>query len=243
MLEDKERQRGRVSPATLGDISPAEIALMLAPPPPGAVLEHALAVAARAVILVEGWSDQSALLTLAMRRGDDLVSQRILVVPTGGITNVGQFAAALGPQGIGLRLAGLYDAREQRQLGTALRRARIAVDDSKDRFEALGFFACDADLEDELIRALGAPAVERLLDRQGELESFRTFQSQPAQRGRSTEAHLRRFMGTRAGRKIRYGTLLVGSLTLDQVPQSLDRVLVYAQNRATLLERPPRHVR
>src|SRR5215831_15159464 len=202
---------------------------MRAPPMPNAVREHALAVAACAAILVEGWSDQSALQTLAMRRGHDLDSERIVVVPTGGVTNVGHFAAVLGSQGIGLRLAGLYDAPEQRQLGNALRRTGIAVGDSKDDLEALGFFACDADLEDELIRALGASAVERLLDGQGELDSFRVFQAQPAQRGRSTEAHLRRFMGTRAGRKIRYGTLLVASLPLDRVPQSLDRVLMYAQ--------------
>jgi hypothetical protein len=203
---------------------------MLAPPMPNAVREYALAGTARAAILVEGWSDQSALQTLAMRRGHDLDSERIVVVPTGGVTNVGHFAAALGPQGIGLRLAGLYDAAEQRQLGSALRRAGMAVGDSNDGLEALGFFACHADLEDELIRALGASAVERLLDGQGELDSFRVFQSQPAQRGRSTEAQLRRFMGTRAGRKIRYGALLVASLPLDRVPRSLDRVLVYAQD-------------
>src|SRR5262245_49443909 len=205
---------------------------MHAPPTPNAAREHALAVAARAAILVEGWSDQRALQTLAERRGDDLDSERIVVVPTGGVTNVGHFAAALGPQGIGLRLAGLYDAPEQWHVRSALRRAGVVVGESKDVLETLGFFACDADLEDELIRALGSSAVERLLDEHGELESFRVFQSQPAQRGRSTEAHLRRFMGTRSGRKVRYGTLLVTSLPLDRVPQPLERVLVYAQHRA-----------
>jgi hypothetical protein len=205
---------------------------MLALPKPNTVREHALTVAARAAILVEGWSDQRALQTLAKQRGDDLESERILVVPTGGVTNVGHFVAALGPQGIGLSLAGLYDAPEQRQLCSALRRAGVVVGDPFDGLETLGFFACDADLEDELIRALGASAVERLLDAQGELEQFRVFQSQPAQRGRSTEAHLRRFMGTRSGRKIRYGTLLVESLPLDRMPQSLERVLVYAQSLA-----------
>src|SRR5262245_23823928 len=205
---------------------------MLSPPMPNAVREHALAVAARAAILVEGWSDQSALQTLAMRRGHDLDSERIVIVPTGGVTNVGHFAAALGPQGIGLRLAGLYDASAQRQLCSALRRAGVVVGDSSDDLEAIGFFACDADLEDELIRACGASAVERLLDAQGELASFRVFQAQPAQRGRSPEAHLRRFMGTRAGRKIRYGTLLVESLPIDRVPPSLERVLAYARGLA-----------
>src|SRR5262245_59331260 len=205
---------------------------LLAPPLPNAVRKHALAVAARAAILVEGASDQHALQALARRRGDDLDSQRIIVVPTGGVTNVGHFAAALGPQGIGLRLAGLYDAPQQRQLRHALRRAGVVVGDCNDGLETLGFFAADADLEDELIRALGASAVERLLEEQGELESFRIFQSQPAQRGRSTEAHLRRFMGTRAGRKVRYGGLLVTSLPLDRVPQPLERVLVYALDGA-----------
>src|SRR5262245_42326506 len=98
---------------------------LLAPPLPNAVREHALAVAARAAILVEGWSDQRALQTLARRRGDDLDSERIIVVPTGGVTNVAHFAAALGPQGIALRLAGLYDAPQQRQLRHALRRAGV----------------------------------------------------------------------------------------------------------------------
>ena len=68
--------------------------------------------------------------------------------------------------------------------------------------EALGFYVCDVDLEDELIRALGTAAVEAIVDAQGELGTFRTFQHQPAQRGRPAEAQLRRFMGTASGRKI-----------------------------------------
>ena len=82
--------------------------------------------------------------------------------------------------------------------------------------EALGFYVCVADLEDELIRALGAAAVEQVVDAQGELGSFRTFQKQPAQQGRTVEEQLRRFMGTRSGRKVRYATLLVDALALDE---------------------------
>jgi hypothetical protein len=55
--------------------------------------------------------------------------------------------------------------------------------------------------------------------------SFRTFQRQPAQRGRPVEAQLRRFMGTRSGRKVRYGRLLVEALDLTRVPRPLDGVL------------------
>jgi hypothetical protein len=93
--------------------------------------------------------------------------------------------------------------------------------------ESLGFYVCVADLEDELIRALGVGSVERVVEAQGELGSFRTFQRQPAQRGRATDQQLRRFMGTRAGRKIQYARLLVEALDLAQVPRPLDRVLAH----------------
>ena len=94
--------------------------------------------------------------------------------------------------------------------------------------EAHGFHACDADLEDELIRAVGTVTVERVLGAEGELASFRLFQDQPAQRGRDLHAQLHRFLGTRAGRKVRYGALLVDALALDQVPLALERVLASA---------------
>jgi hypothetical protein len=94
--------------------------------------------------------------------------------------------------------------------------------------ESLGFYVCVVDLEDELIRSLGAASVEQIVDAQGELGSFRILQKQPAQKGRSSEEQLRRFMGTRGGRKIRYARLLVDALDLTRVPQPLDRVLARA---------------
>ena len=88
---------------------------------------------------------------------------------------------------------------------------------------------CDADLEDELIRALGADSVERIIEGHGELFSFRTFQKQPAQRGWTTERHLRRFLGTRSGRKALYAKLLVDALALTHVPDPLDGVLAHVR--------------
>ena len=84
-------------------------------------------------------------------------------------------------------------------------------------------------VEGELIRALGTAAVERVLDAEGGLASFRRFQDQPAQRGRDLHAQLRRFLGTRAGRKVRYGSLLVDALELDRVPPALDLAVARAQ--------------
>jgi len=94
--------------------------------------------------------------------------------------------------------------------------------------EKLGFYVCVADLEDELIRALGAAAVEGILRANGDLRRFRTLQQMPAWRGRPTEEQLRRFMGSGGRRKIRYARFLVDALDLKRVPRPLDRVLAHA---------------
>jgi hypothetical protein len=180
---------------------------------------------ARVVVLVEGASDQLALERLAARRGRNLAAERISIVPTGGATSVGRFLEALGPRGLGVGLAGLCDAGEAGYVQRSLERAGLGSALDRAKMEALGFFVCVADLEEELIRALGTAAVIDVLEADGELGSFRTFQKQPAQRERSTEAQLRRFLGTRAGRKSRYAALLVDALDLARIPRPLDGVL------------------
>lgn len=180
---------------------------------------------AHAAVLVEGWSDQAALETLARRRGCDLRAEGIVVVPIGGVTNLLKFGQALAPPGIAL--AGLYDLGEEPHIQRSLAKLGLAASRTRESTEAAGFFVCSADLEDELVRALGPAAVEQVLDAEGDLASFRRFQDQPAQRGRDTHAQLRRFMGTRSGRKIRYGALLVDALDLAQVPRPLDQVLAH----------------
>ena len=47
----------------------------------------------------------------------------------------------------------------------------------------------------------------------------------PAQRGRSRQEHLHRFMGVRSGRKLHYARLMAGALDLDRVPTALNNVL------------------
>ena len=90
---------------------------------------------------------------------------------------------------------------------------------------------CHRDLEDELIRALGLDAVEDVLAARHELGLFRSFQQQPAWRGRQPEEQLRRFLGTYSGRKIQTGAMLVNALDLDRVPDPLDRVLDHVRPR------------
>ena len=183
--------------------------------------------AERAVVLVEGMSDRRAVEALARRHGRDLESEGIAVVPIGGAQAIGAFLERFGPHGLGLTLAGLCDAGEEGHYRRALERAEMGTGLTRDGMERLGFYVCDADLEDELIRSLGAEQVERIVADQGELGPFRTFQKQPAHRGRPLEAQLRRFLGTTSGRKIRYGTLLVDALDLGRVPRPLERVLAH----------------
>ncbi len=183
-----------------------------------------------AVILVEGVSDQAAIESLAVRRGRDLGREGVFVVPMGGATNIGHFLDLFGPRGLGVRLAGLCDEGEEADFGRGLARAGLGpgqtrADLTRADLERHGFYVCVADLEDEMIRALGPAAVERLIEGQGELASFVLFGRQPAQRGRTPQQRLRRFIGTRSGRKVRYGRVLAGALDLTRVPRPLDRVL------------------
>jgi hypothetical protein len=179
----------------------------------------------RAVVLVEGISDKGALEALAERRGRNLAAEGISVVPIGGAQAIGRFLELFGPRGHDVRLAGLCDAAEEREFRRGLERAGLGSRLSRADMERLGFFVCVADLEEELIRALGADAVERVVEAQGDLGSFRTLQKQPAWQGRPLEEQLRRFMGSGGSRKIRYAPLLVGALDLARVPRPLDAVL------------------
>jgi hypothetical protein len=169
---------------------------------------------ARAVVLVEGFSDQIALETLAARRGRDLQREGVVVVPIGGAQALGRFLTQFRDR----RLAGLCDAAEEAVFLHSLERAGMERD---------GFYVCVEDLEDELIRALGTDAVEAVLDSHGDLDPFRTFQKQPAWRGRSVDSQLRRFMGSADRRKLRYARLLVEALDLDAMPRPLDGVLAH----------------
>jgi hypothetical protein len=186
----------------------------------GALRGHA----ARSVVLVEGVSDQRALEALAERLGRDLEAEGVAIVPMGGAHALGGFLDVFGPRGLDVRLAGLCDAGEESHFRGALERAGLGSNLTRAGMEELGFYVCDADLEDELVRSLGAAAVEQVIEDQGELGSFRTFQKQPAKRGLSYEEQLWRFMWNR---KIRYGALLVRTLDLTRVPRPLDRVLAH----------------
>ncbi len=158
-------------------------------------------------MLVEGVSDRIALEALAERRRID-----VAVVPMGGAHAIGRFLHRFD----GARIVGLCDEREQ---DVFLRAGMHRTD----------FHVCVADLEDELVRALGAAGVESVLATYGDLDAFRVFQNQPAWRSRPVEAQLRRFLCASDRRKLRYARFLVeAAVDCDSVPPPLDAVLVDA---------------
>ncbi|MGN6182183.1 MAG: TOPRIM nucleotidyl transferase/hydrolase domain-containing protein [Thermoanaerobaculia bacterium] len=163
------------------------------------------------VILVEGDSDRIAVETLAVRRGRDLAIENVAVIAVGGAHALQRALRELEAD----RIAGLYDRGEEAAVMRALDRAGIARD---------GFFACDPDLEGELVRALGAERMLALIETRGHLAMFRTYQRQPEKRELTMEAQLH---GWLHNWKVRYAAALVEALELDRVPRPLDGVLAY----------------
>ncbi|WP_217251624.1 TOPRIM nucleotidyl transferase/hydrolase domain-containing protein [Streptomyces sp. AC602_WCS936] len=180
--------------------------------PEDPVRELAGRLSVRTAVLLEGPSDTAAVDALAAHHGRDLATEGICVLSMGGAMSVGRFAGLLGPTGLDLRLAGLCDERERGYYVRALDRAHASPDD---------LFVCTADLEDELIRALGEDRVTELIEAEGDLRPLQTFLRQPAQRDRTARQQLRRFFGTKKGRKIRYGRVLVEALDPARTPAPL----------------------
>ena len=170
----------------------------------------------RAVLLVEGVSDREAVLAAARVHGRDLAAEGVRVVPMGGATAIRRHLAQVAATGPGVRVAGLYDLAEE----DVVRRALGSPDPA-----TAHFFACVADLEEELIRAVGVAGVKAAVAEHGQGSALTTFRRQPAQRDRTPGAQLHRFLGTTSGRKARYARVLVERLEPAAVPAPLRSLL------------------
>lgn len=168
-------------------------------------------VAMKAVVLVEGESDRIAVETLAARRGRDLAAEGVAVVAVGGAHALGRALRTFDAA----RIAGLYDRGEEAVVRRALDRAGVP---------SHGFYACDPDLEGELVRAVGPERMLQLVKERGQFAAFRTYQRQPEKRALSLEAQLH---GWLHNWKVRYAAALVNALDLDRAPPPLDGVLAH----------------
>lgn len=163
------------------------------------------------VVLVEGESDAVVVRTLAGRWGVGLD-----VVAMGGVTNVRRYAEELAAVGGEPVLLGLCDIAERRFL-------------EKLDPPLAGIFACNRDLEEELIRSLGTATVLAAVHEIGDTGRFATFQEQPEWRGRPLADQLRRFAGSRSGRKALLAGRLATRLTASNTPPALVDLLTAAR--------------
>jgi hypothetical protein len=184
------------------------------------------------LVLVEGDSDAAAIRALAGLLGCDLGLHHIEICSAAGVTNFPRVLADFLRTHPGAGICGMYDVADGHHVRLALTHAGVPIA-VHEPLESFGFFACVADLEDELIRALGAEVVERVLEAQAELNSFRRFQAMPQHRRSPVHQQLRRFLGTRATRKIRTAPRLVEAMDLARLPHPL------RQLAARLLEAAP----
>jgi hypothetical protein len=175
----------------------------------------------RTVVLVEGRSDVGVVRDLLGRR---TVQHVVEVVSLEGVTNFDRTLVALESEPHPPRVAGLCDAGEARFLVRSLARRGRPVQDAAD-LPRHGFFVCDTDLEDELIRALGSDVVAEVVEQIGDGPRFAVFANQPEWRGRPVEHQLHRFAGTRSGRKQQLAQALASRLDETTTPPPLRGLL------------------
>jgi hypothetical protein len=181
----------------------------------------------RTIVLVEGRTDMIALTLAAQRLGRDLEAEGVSVVPINGAHAIGRFLRQLAAEAPGANLAGLYDENEEEVIRAALVRAGYGGNLDRGRLETVGFFACSADLEDELIRAAGETILSRLVEVEGDAQPWHTFRHQHAWQGRPMDQQFRRFIRSASERNSRYIRAIVETIDPSQVPRPLRLLLDY----------------
>lgn len=185
---------------------------------------NAEAFFARIAILVEGESDRFAIEALARRKNRNLDAEGISIVVLQGAATVQTFLSLLGPRGLQVRLAGLCDMSHVAVWGTALQTHGLCATTDRQAMEDAGFFVCDTDLEEMLIDALGEAEVLKVIETQGEADTFARYAQQRAHADKTEKEQLHGFLHSR-GRQVRYAPLLIDSIDLDEVPPPLERLL------------------
>lgn len=178
------------------------------------------------VVLVEGVSDQIALVTLAARRGVSLQDRGVLALPSGGATSMAKYLIQLADDPRALGIACLCDAAEAPAIRRAISTAGLAAGgEGNPQGRFIGLFVCVDDLEDELIRAVGVGRATAVIESQGDLRSLEKLMMQPEWRSEQPDRQIRRFIGSGAGRKLRYARLFADEIDLDCLPDPLEALL------------------
>lgn len=169
-------------------------------------------------VLLEGVSDVAAVGSLAGVLGIDLDDVRL--VDLGGVTNIRRQLHDLLQADPRTDVLGMCDAAEVRFVEQALREIGRPAQDEDD-LAAYGFFVCHADLEEELIRALGTDRVLTVVSDLGLDTKLATLRQQPAWADRPLAEQLHRFCGVASGRKELLAGALAAAMPPDDAPDPL----------------------
>jgi hypothetical protein len=183
----------------------------------------------RTIVLVEGVTDELALMLAARRLGRDLDAEGVSVVPINGAHAISRFLRQLAAQAPGAKLAGLYDEGEEEVIRAALERAGHGPLVGRSQLEGVGFFACTADLEDELIRAVSETDLSRLIELEGDAQPWRKFRNQQAWRGRPVDEQFHRFIRSVSERNTRYVRAIVETIDPSRLPRPVRLLLAYVE--------------
>jgi len=183
----------------------------------------------RTIVLVEGVTDELALMLAARRSGRDLEAEGVSVVPINGAHAISRFLQRLAAEEPRANLAGLYDEGEEEVIRAALERAGYGPCLDRSGLERVGFFACSADLEDELVRAAGVTILSTLIELQGDTQPWHTFRKQRAWQGRPVDQQFRRFIRSVSDRNSRYIRAIVETIDPSKLPRPLRLLLDYIE--------------
>jgi hypothetical protein len=185
----------------------------------------------RTIVLVEGVTDELALTLAARRFGRDLKSEGVTVIPINGAHAIGRFLRRLAAEEPRAMLAGLYDEGEEEVVRAALKQTGYGPNLDRSQLEKLGFFACVADLEEELIRAAGQSHLANLIELEGDALPWHAFRNQPAWNARPVDQQFRRFIRSVSERNSRYIRAIVETIDPSQLPRPLRLLLDYVDPR------------
>jgi hypothetical protein len=183
----------------------------------------------RTIVLVEGVTDKLALTLAARRSGRDLEAEGVTIVPIYGAQAMGRYLRRLAVEEPEAKLAGLYDRAEEEVVRAALERAGHGPNLDPGALERIGFFACSADLEEELIRAAGDASIGRLIELEGDAGPWHTFRKQRQWQGRPVDQQFRRFIRSVSDRNGRYIRAMVEMIEPSRLPRPLRLLLDFVE--------------
>ena len=176
---------------------------------------------ARKVVLVEGYSDRVVLLHLALRCGRNLDGEGVSIVAMDGGSGLGTYLRLYGAAGLKLAVLGLCDEDKEAKWLTELQGAGFAVAD-RASMKNVGFVVCQRDLEEEFVLALGVPATEAVITKEGKDSMLSTFRKQATYSALPPDQQLRHFLHKD---NTQWAVPLVDALDLKNIPVALNAIL------------------